>query len=81
MPFSFTVTQGRGEGLKVENFPRECMPLALLPKLYVSHVSLNQVSDSFTLFSPLCPKLVGGKELSSKTRIQKETKNMSHSMS
>lgn len=46
--FSFTMIQGREGWLKVKNFPGYYRSLALLSILYLSHLSSNQVPDSFT---------------------------------
>lgn len=66
------MTQGREGWFKVENFPRDYIPLTLLFILYLSHLSPNQVPDSLTFVFILCPKLIE-KKFSSKTRIHKVT--------
>lgn len=76
--FSFTVTQGREGWLKIENIPRDYAPLTLLPILYLSHLSPNQVSD-YLCFHPYILKWLR-KNCLQKIRIHKETETY-HSMS
>ena len=67
------MTQGREGWFKFVNFPGDCVPFTLLSILYLSLLSPNQVHDSLTLFSSLCPELIEKKKFSSKTRIHKVT--------
>lgn len=73
--FSFTVTQGREGWLKIENIPRDYVPLTLLPILYLSHLSPNQVSDYFC-FHPCILKWLR-KKLSSKNKDPQRDWNIS----